>query len=71
MSASDLTTSDGLNPARAAGAYGSPLFWAVAAFLILVPLFAAPFLVFQVGAYALILGTIALSLMFLAGLAAW
>ena len=67
MSASDLTTSDGLNPARAAGAYGSPLFWAVAAFLILVPLFAAPFLIFQVGAYALILGTIALSLMFLAG----
>jgi branched-chain amino acid transport system permease protein len=67
MSASDLTTSDGLNPARAAGAYGSPLFFAVAAFLVLVPLFAAPFLVFQVGAYGLILGTIALSLMFLAG----
>jgi len=67
MSAGDLTTTDGLNPAAAGRAYGSPLALAVAAFLVLVPLFAAPFIVFQVGAYALILGTIALSLMFLAG----
>ena len=39
----------------------------IAALLIVYPLVATPFFTFQVGAYALILGTIALSLMFLAG----
>ncbi len=39
----------------------------MAALLVVYPLIASPFFTFQVGAYALILGTIALSLMFLAG----
>jgi branched-chain amino acid transport system permease protein len=46
---------------------GSPAVWVVAALLVVYPLVASPFFTFQVGAYALILGTIALSLMFLAG----
>ena len=46
---------------------GSPLAWGVAALLLVYPLVATPFLTFQVGGYALILGTIALSLSFLAG----
>jgi branched-chain amino acid transport system permease protein len=65
MSAADTTTP--VVPNFAAATYGSPLAWIVAAFLVLVPLVATSFLTFQVGAYALILGIIALSLMFLAG----
>lgn len=44
-----------------------PAIFAVAAFLLFYPLFASGFFVFQIGAYSLILGTIALSLMMLAG----
>ena len=44
-----------------------PAVWLVAALLVVYPLVASPFFTFQIGAYALILGTIALSLMFLAG----
>ena len=54
-------------PARAWSPTGSPLTWICAAGLILYPLVASPFFTFQVGGYALILGIIALSLMFLAG----
>lgn len=54
-------------PVRAWSVAGSPLAWAAAAFLIVYPLVASPFFTFQVGAYALILGTIALSLQFLVG----
>ncbi|MCP4381943.1 MAG: branched-chain amino acid ABC transporter permease [Hyphomicrobiales bacterium] len=54
-------------PGLSRAAIGSPGIWAVVALLIVYPLFASPFFTFQVGAYALILGTIALSLMFLAG----
>ena len=44
-----------------------PLSMVVAAALLIYPLVASPFLTFQVGAYSLILGTIALSLTVLAG----
>ena len=44
-----------------------PAIFAVAAFLLFYPSFASGFFVFQIGAYSLILGTIALSLMMLAG----
>jgi branched-chain amino acid transport system permease protein len=53
--------------AAGASPYNSPIAWLAAALLLAVPVVGTPFLVFQVGAYALILGTIALSLMFLAG----
>jgi branched-chain amino acid transport system permease protein len=46
---------------------GAPLAVLAAVLLILYPLVATPFFAFQVGAYSLILGTIALSLMFLVG----
>jgi branched-chain amino acid transport system permease protein len=60
------TTTDGI--ARTARLnFGSPLPWVIAALLLVYPLIATPFFIFQVGAYALILGTIALSLSFLAG----
>ncbi|MET3892641.1 branched-chain amino acid transport system permease protein [Bosea sp. OAE506] len=42
-------------------------FWVVAALLVLMPAIASPFWLVQIIAYALILGMIALSLMFLAG----
>lgn len=54
-------------PARAWSISGSPLTWVAVALLVVYPLVASPFFIFQVGAYALIMGTIALSLMFLAG----
>jgi branched-chain amino acid transport system permease protein len=45
---------------------GAP-FWVVAALLLLMPLIASPFWLVQIFAYAMILGMVALSLMFLAG----
>jgi len=44
-----------------------PAAWLAALFLLAYPAFASHFFVFQIGAYSLILGTIALSLMMLAG----
>lgn len=44
-----------------------PAAWLAAVFLLAYPSFASPFFVFQIGAYSLILGTVALSLMMLAG----
>lgn len=44
-----------------------PAAWLVAVFLLAYPTFASDFFTFQIGAYSLILGTIALSLMMLAG----
>ena len=44
-----------------------PAVFMTAAFLLFYPLFVSDFFVFQIGAYSLILGTIALSLMMLAG----
>ncbi|WP_340117822.1 branched-chain amino acid ABC transporter permease [Pelagibius sp. 7325] len=44
-----------------------PAVWLVAVFLLAYPTFASDFFTFQIGAYSLILGTIALSLMMLAG----
>lgn len=41
--------------------------WLVAAFMLLLPLFASNFVIYQIFGWALILGMIALSLMFLAG----
>jgi branched-chain amino acid transport system permease protein len=46
---------------------GSPLQWIAALFLLAYPAVATPFFTFQIGAYSLILGIIALSLMVLAG----
>ena len=46
---------------------GTPLAVLAAVLLVVYPLVATPFFTFQVGAYSLILGTIALSLTFLAG----
>jgi branched-chain amino acid transport system permease protein len=46
---------------------GTPFQWIVALLLLVYPLLATPFFTFQIGAYSLILGTIALSLMILAG----
>jgi branched-chain amino acid transport system permease protein len=46
---------------------GTPFRWIVALLLLVYPLVATPFFTFQIGAYSLILGTIALSLMILAG----
>ena len=43
----------------------------IAAFVLVFPFVATPFFTFQVGAQALILGLIALSLTFLAATAAW
>ena len=59
------TTGDAANATRSA--IGSPLAGLAAVLLLVYPLVATPFFTFQVGAYALILGTIALSLMFLIG----
>jgi branched-chain amino acid transport system permease protein len=59
------TTASVAGPARWTAV--SPAAWTVAALLVVYPLIANPFFTFQVGAYALILGIIALSLMFLAG----
>ncbi|MEO8667129.1 MAG: branched-chain amino acid ABC transporter permease [Bauldia sp.] len=61
-----METTTGVS-AEARSMAGSPLVWGVAALLLVYPLVATPFLTFQVGGYALILGTIALSLSFLAG----
>jgi len=44
-----------------------PAAWLVAVFLLAYPTFASDFFTFQIGAYSLILGTISLSLMMLAG----
>jgi len=44
-----------------------PLLWLLALFLLAYPAFASSFFTFQIGAYSLILGTIGLSLMMLAG----
>jgi branched-chain amino acid transport system permease protein len=46
---------------------GTPFQWIVALLLLVYPFLATPFFTFQIGAYSLILGTIALSLMILAG----
>jgi len=46
---------------------GSPGHWILAGLLLAYPAVASDFFTFQIGAYSLILGTIALSLMFLAG----
>src|ERR1700741_3200108 len=60
-------------PARPAGARGAaalaahPAFWVLALFLLLLPAFASNFVLVEIFGYALILGMIALSLMFLAG----
>jgi branched-chain amino acid transport system permease protein len=48
-------------------ALGTPFQWIVALLLLVYPLLATPFFIFQIGAYSLILGMIALSLMILAG----
>ena len=62
------------------GAAGKPASWPLginpavlllAVFLIGYPLFASDFFTFQIGAYSLILGTIALSLTMLAAMAGW
>lgn len=45
----------------------NPVVYIFVAFLLAYPLFASNFFIFQIGAYSLILGTIALSLMMLAG----
>lgn len=66
MSATDETSRwDGGLPRGLSGL--KPLPFLVAAFLLTYPAYASDFFIFQVGSYALILGTIALSLMFLAG----
>ena len=49
------------------GALAQPWQWVLAALLVAYPAVATDFFIFQIGGYALILGTIALSLMFLAG----
>ena len=54
-------------PARPWSIAGSPLTWAALALLLVYPFVASPFFIYQVGGYALVLGIIALSLMFLAG----
>jgi branched-chain amino acid transport system permease protein len=48
-------------------ALGSPFQWIIGLFLLVYPALATPFFTFQIGAYSLILGIIALSLMVLAG----
>ena len=45
----------------------NPFAWLLAAFLLIYPWIVSPFFTLQIGAYSLILGTIALSLMMLAG----
>lgn len=60
MTLRDFSLSDRLREAPVA-------VWPVLAFLLAYPGFASPFFTFQIGAYALILGTIGLSLMLLAG----
>jgi branched-chain amino acid transport system permease protein len=62
-----IATTTGDAPTATRAAVGSPFAAVVAGLLIAYPLVATPFFTFQVGAYALILGTIALSLMFLVG----
>jgi branched-chain amino acid transport system permease protein len=52
--------------AEAIGGLGTP-FWIVGAILLLMPLIASPFWLVQIFAYTMILGMVALSLMFLAG----
>src|ERR687894_218094 len=52
--------------AEAVAGLGAP-FWVLAAILLVMPLIASPFWLVQIFAYAMILGMIALSLMFLAG----
>ena len=52
--------------AEAVAGLGTP-FWITAAILLLMPLIASPFWLVQIFAYAMILGMVALSLMFLAG----
>jgi branched-chain amino acid transport system permease protein len=66
MSLAETTPSGLATPQRAS--LGSPAQWLVAVLLLVYPALASPFFTFQIGAYALILGTIALSLMVLAGL---
>jgi branched-chain amino acid transport system permease protein len=58
---------DAAAPPRLRGPRLDPLSLIVAACLLVCPLVASPFLTFQVGAYSLILGAIALSLTVLAG----
>jgi branched-chain amino acid transport system permease protein len=65
MTIADTTPVAAREPSRLG--FGSPAHWIVAALLVLYPVVATPFFTFQVGAYALILGMIALSLMVLAG----
>jgi len=48
-------------------AKGSPSLWLLLAFLLIYPAISNDFFTFQIGAYSLILGTISLSLMMLAG----
>jgi len=46
---------------------GQPWQWVIAALLLVYPALASDFFTFQIGGYALVMGTLALSLMFLAG----
>lgn len=65
-----------MSAAETTGPFAAPAPWfarvepgvAIGALLLLLyPIFATPFFIFQIGAYALVLGTLALSLMMLAG----